>query len=264
MTFVLIYHDLALPSELETVGFPGPLAARYKLDPGTFEAHLRQIADAGVSVGLIEVDGVSGGSPAAPEPDAALTFDDGGASALVAASAIERFGWRGHFFITTGRIGTPGFLDAGGVRELVARGHAVGSHSHSHPTYMGRLSACAIAQEWRRSRQILGEMLGEPPLTASVPGGFLSRAVIQGAQRSGLRLLMTSEPEASRRRHGELALQGRYTIWSSTPAPVAAAYATGARGARARLWLEWKAKGVAKRVNPGAYQRLRRVRAMRR
>ena len=102
-TFALIYHDVVEEDRREEAGFPGPLAARYKLTPEHFERHLHAIGQTGRSVGL-----------AADAPDCAITFDDGGASALLAAEMLERHGWRGHFFITTGRIGTPGFLDADG------------------------------------------------------------------------------------------------------------------------------------------------------
>jgi peptidoglycan/xylan/chitin deacetylase (PgdA/CDA1 family) len=254
MTFSLIYHDVALPEERESVGFPGPLAARYKLDPSEFERHLKAIAATGKRVGLMT---------ATPAPTAVITFDDGGASALLAADMLERRGFKGHFFIATGRIGTPGFLDAAGVSELALRGHGVGSHSHTHPTYMGRLEREEILEEWNRSREALTELLGAPPAAASVPGGFLSRNVISAAAEAGFELLMTSEPVARLRRHDGLTVAGRYTIWSTTPAAIAAAYARGASLPRARLWLEWNAKKQAKRVSPKAYQSLRRLRASR-
>src|SRR4051794_14113736 len=178
MTVALIYHDVVTSARQDECGFPGPVAARYKLDPARFESHLDAIAATGVRVGLIE-DG----------PQAALTFDDGGASALHAAAALEARGWRGHFFITTGRIGSPGFLTAEQVLELAARGHIVGSHSHSHPTYMGKLTATELASEWPSSRDALSAILGSPPATAAVPGGFLSGDVIAQAARAGYRLL---------------------------------------------------------------------------
>jgi peptidoglycan/xylan/chitin deacetylase (PgdA/CDA1 family) len=252
MTFALIYHDIATAPERESVGFPGPLAARYKLEPADFERHLAAIAASGTSVGLMT---------ATPAPTAVITFDDGGASALLAAEMLERHGFKGHFFIATGRIGTPGFLDAASVAELARRGHGVGSHSHTHPTYMGRLDREVILEEWTRSRAVLAELLGAPPAAASVPGGFLSRNVISAAAQAGFELLMTSEPVARLRRHDGLTVAGRYTIWSTTPAATAAAYARGAALPRARLWLEWNAKKQAKRVSPKVYQSLRRVRA---
>ncbi len=249
-----MYHDIAPRDSRETVGFPGPLAARYKLEPRAFAAHLDAIGATGLRVGTLD----AGGSP----PQLALTFDDGGASALVAAAALEQRGWRGHFFITTARIGEPGFVSSADIVELVRRGHLVGGHSHTHPTYMGRLTRKELEPEWTRSRSILGEILGTPPRTASVPGGMLSRDVIATAAAAGYELLFTSEPTA-RVTEAELSVRGRYTIWDTTPASVAAAYARGERLACGRLWLEWNAKKLAKRVSPSAYQLLRRARARR-
>lgn len=255
MTYALIYHDIAPADQREEIGFPGPLAARYKLDPASFDDHLDAIALSGVDVGLVGPTGIG--------PQAAITFDDGGASALVAADALERRGWRGHFFVTTGRLGTPGFLDPEAAHELHRRGHAVGSHSHSHPTYMGKLTREEIRSEWERSREELAEVLGELPLTASVPGGFLAASVIETATEAGYRLLMTSEPTSRLRRSGQTVVLGRYTIWSTTSARQAAGYARGSRTARGRLWAEWTAKKVPKTVAPGFYQAMRRLRATR-
>jgi peptidoglycan/xylan/chitin deacetylase (PgdA/CDA1 family) len=190
-----------------------------------------------------------------------LTFDDGGASALRSAEALERRGWRGHYFITTGRVGSAGFLSADGVRELADRGHAVGAHSHTHPTYFGRLTREQQAEEWTRSRSELGHILGRPPVGASVPGGFFTPTVAATAAAAGFEWLMTSEPNASAApRHG-IPVIGRYTIWATTPAARAAAFARGARGPRARLWLEWNAKQRAKRLSPRAFEAARRLRA---
>lgn len=151
----LMYHDIAKPAEREAIGFPGPLAARYKLEPGAFEAHLDALAATGLAPAPLR----SGGDPA---PPATITFDDGGASAPAAAKALERRGWLGQFFITTSRIDTPGFASSEDLRELARRGHELGSHSHMHPTYMGRLTRAELDEEWTRSRELLGELLGAP------------------------------------------------------------------------------------------------------
>jgi peptidoglycan/xylan/chitin deacetylase (PgdA/CDA1 family) len=248
VTIALIYHDVAAADELERCGFPGAAAARYKLDPDRFEAHLDAIAATGVPVGLIQHGA-----------GAALTFDDGGASALRIAEAIERRGWRGHFFITTGRIGTPGFLTAEQVRELASRGHCVGSHSHSHPTYMGALGSDQLADEWGASRDVLHEILGNPPDIAAVPGGFLSADVIATAARAGYEILLTSQPSSRSARHHGMLVQGRFTIWSVTAPDRAAAYVRGDRRARLSLWLAWQAKMTPKRLSPRGYEALRQA-----
>jgi peptidoglycan/xylan/chitin deacetylase (PgdA/CDA1 family) len=246
MTIALTYHDIAAVAERDRYGFPGATAARYKLGPDQFEAHLEAIAGTGVPVGLLQ-DGAA----------AALTFDDGGASALRSAEALERRGWRGHYFITTGRIGTPGFLSAEEARELARRGHAVGSHSHSHPTYMGALDPERLAEEWRRSREVLGNILGYPPDSAAVPGGFVSAEVVAQAARAGYRVLLTSQPTTRPTRHQAILVHGRFTIWGTTKPERAAAYVRGDRIARFSLWAAWQAKTAPKRLSPGAYETLR-------
>jgi peptidoglycan/xylan/chitin deacetylase (PgdA/CDA1 family) len=248
----LIYHDIAPHAHRDDVGFPGPLAARYKLEPQDFEAHLDALAASGTRVGSGRADGA--------DAQVSLSFDDGGASALHAADALERRGWRGIFFITTSRLGTPGFLSAEGARDLARRGHTVGSHSHTHPTYMGKLGRAELEHEWAQSRAVLREILGSAPATAAVPGGYVSADVIRAAAAAGYEVLFTSEPTARVQRR-ELLVRGRYTIWATTPPSVAAAYARGERLACWRLWLEWNAKKLAKTVSPAAYQSLRGVRA---
>ena len=247
MTVALIYHDVVTAPRQDECGFPGPVAARYKLEPERFEAHLDAIAATRVTVGLIG-DG----------SQTALTFDDGGASALHAAEALERRGWRGHFFITTGQLGMPGFLSAAQVRDLADRGHRIGSHSVTHPTYMGELSGAELADEWRSSRAALSEILGAEPDSAAVPGGFLSPAVIDEAAKAGYGLLATSQPTVKPDTHKGMRVQGRFTIWSTTVPSRAAAYARGDRLALASLWLAWQAKSAPKRVSPKAYEALRR------
>lgn len=248
MTLALIYHDLAPPGQDDRYGFPGAGAARYKLTPMQFDAHLDAIAAARVTVGLVF-----------DRPDVVLTFDDGGASALLAAEALERRGWRGHYFITTGRIGTSGFLGIDEIRDLVGRGHSVGSHSHSHPTYMGALTRREIEREWKQSRLTLGEIIGDPPSTAAVPGGFVSRDVVGEAARAGYTLLMTSKPSGRPCFSGNMLIHGRYTIWRSTTTARVAAYARGDRAARLSLRLAWEAKNAPKRVSPRAYELARQA-----
>jgi peptidoglycan/xylan/chitin deacetylase (PgdA/CDA1 family) len=253
VTAVLLYHDVVPRAVRETTGFGGPLAARYKLEPTEFAAHLDAIAATGRHVGTFDVDGDA--------PPVALTFDDGGSSALGAADALEHHGWRGHFFVVTSLIGKPGFLGSAEISELHRRGHVIGSHSHSHPTYMARLSRSELEREWATSRQVLTELLGIAPSTASVPGGMTSSAVVAAAASAGYCVLMTSEPVTTHRDTAGLTLVGRFNIWNTTPSSRAADYAREATMARARLWIEWQAKSATKRVSPAIYQRFRRLRA---
>src|SRR5262245_12587099 len=98
MPLALLYHDVLESGSYDSSGFPGAGAARYKLSLGEFQAHLAAIAAVSAT--------------AAPPM---LTFDDGGSSSCRIATELERYGWLGHFFVTTDRIGSPGFLNAGQI-----------------------------------------------------------------------------------------------------------------------------------------------------
>jgi peptidoglycan/xylan/chitin deacetylase (PgdA/CDA1 family) len=249
-TFALVYHDIAARAERDAVGFPGPVAGVYKLEPERFTAHLDAIAANGVQPDL--------GDPFA---GATLTFDDGGASVPAIADELERHGWRGAFFVVTGRLGTPGFIDGLTVRELAGRGHEIGSHSHTHPSYMSRLSAQELAFEWATSRELLGELLGRPPRSAAVPGGSVSGDVIAQVAAAGYEILYTSTPSSRPVHRGQLTVVGRNTIWANDPPELAAALIGGKALPRARRWLSWQLKAAAKRVSASSYEAVRARRA---
>jgi hypothetical protein len=122
---------------------------------------------------------------------------------------------------------------------------------------MGTLSRAELASEWQRSRASLAELLGAAPTIAAVPGGFVSRVVIEEAARAGYSDLMTSHPSSGARSLDGIRVHGRYTIWASTTAERASAYARGARLARATLWVSWQAKSAPKRLSPKVYELVR-------
>lgn len=181
------YHEVT--DHPEESGFQRPRAVLYKHPVRTFKAHLDAIAAAGTPPELVhEIDFGGAGD------HLVLTFDDGGRSASRISDELVRRGWRGHFLVVTGLSGQPTFLDRAGVLALRRAGHVVGSHSHSHPEVFRRLSMSAMLEQWRTSCDRLAQWLGEGCAVASVPGGEISDAVLESAQRSGIEYLFTSEP----------------------------------------------------------------------
>ena len=245
----IMYHDV-VDGVASSSGFVGGGAEIYKLDREEFEHHLdsiRRPADV-----VEQADG--------PRVPLFLTFDDGGVSAHThIAPMLEQRGWRGHFFVTTDRIGTPGFLAAAQIRELTERGHVVGSHSCSHPP---RISACTPVQlrhEWVDSVAVLQSIIGRQVHVASVPGGFYSGAVGQAAAAAGIRVLFTSEPTTRVQRVGECLLLGRYGIWRGMPPSTSGAIAAGAIAPRLRQAAWWSVKKAAKALPGDPYAKLRGV-----
>lgn len=244
----LMYHDVVEAANPDASGFAGAAAAHYKLAPAAFAGHLDALAATGLRFGTL---------PRGQGDAALITFDDGGASAAKVAELLAARGMRGHFFITTARIGSAGFVTAAQLRAMHTAGHVIGSHSHTHPAEISRLDDAQLADEWRLSTALLADILGEPVTVASVPGGFLSARVVRAAAAAGIADLFTSEPVARIWRQGGCRLYGRYALWHATPAAVAAQLALGVGGARSRQWLAWNLKKPAKRLARPVYRWLR-------
>jgi peptidoglycan/xylan/chitin deacetylase (PgdA/CDA1 family) len=189
----LLFHDAVPEGRWDESGFVGADADLYKLECAAFHRHLEAIRRK-----------LKGQFATAPQllagtltndPCFLLSFDDGGVSAAThIADMLEEFGWRGHFLITAGRVGTAGFLDAAQIRDLHGRGHVIGSHSYSHPLLMAHCSTDQLYEEWHRSALVLSDILGAPITVASVPGGHYSHAVAVAAASAGMKLLFNSEP----------------------------------------------------------------------
>lgn len=248
-----MYHDVVPEGRPEASGFPSPGAAIYKLTIPEFRAHLKAIREA------IEARPVAlvGQAYAHPCP-LFFTFDDGGESFLhPIADLLEEHGWRGHFFISTDFIGTPGFLDAAQLCELYRRGHVIGSHSCSHPMRMAACSETQLRREWTGSVQMLSSILGAPVAIASVPGGYYSLQVAQTAAAAGIRTLFNSEPSTRLYEVDGCTVMGRYAVQTGMPAGRCAALASGRLFPAFQQSLLWNAKKLAKSVGGKAYLRFR-------
>jgi peptidoglycan/xylan/chitin deacetylase (PgdA/CDA1 family) len=248
----LMYHDVVEHGRFDASGFPGAGPARYKLGWSAFVDQLDRIGE------------LTGQPPATAEDILAgraagrwaITVDDGGESSLRMGQELSRRGWSGMFFVTTGRIGEPAFLAPEAIRELRSMGHELGSHSRSHPP---RLSACSPAQildEWRSSAADLADLLGSPVTTASVPGGYHSRRVVEAAEIAGIRILCTSEPVRTVRRADGCLVLGRFAVHRGVPPQTVAAASRDATP-----WLRqragWTARKAAKAVGGEAYIKAR-------
>ena len=253
----LLYHDAVVDGDLEASGFNDAGAELYKLDLDELKAHFNAIASARTEPPVLVTDILEGTNQ--DSRPWLLTFDDGGVSAALHISdLLDEFGWKAHFLVTAGRIGTSGFVDRGQVRELAARGHLIGSHSWSHPDIMSDMSRQELMEEWGRSAESLAEITGEATVVASIPRGNFSQTVAETAFESGIRALFTSEPQKTVHRVSGSLILGRYTLLRGDPSAVAAGLVSAkATGSQARQYLWWNAKKAVKRAGGGAYLTLR-------
>ena len=129
-----------------------------------------------------------------PEKAVVLTFDDGHVSNYnLALSILQQYGFKAHFFITTGWIGTPYYLSLMQIKALHYAGMEIGSHGVTH-RFLTNLTATAAEQELLDSMKCLASILEQPVTSFSAPGGRLSRVVADIARKNSYQIICNSEP----------------------------------------------------------------------
>ena len=196
---VLMYHCIYQYS-LKESGFQNESAFMYKVQLETFEKEVKSVSEFLIQHNL-------------PKDEIKFSFDDGGVSFLtLAAPVLEKYGFRGIFFISTQYIGKQGFLTESQVKELAKREHLIASHSHTHPGNMSLLKYSDIEKEWTDSCNILGNIVGSQITCASIPNGDSSKYVVRAAKEAGIDVLYTSEPTMKERYSDGVKLIGRYVV----------------------------------------------------
>ncbi|MBM1222508.1 polysaccharide deacetylase family protein [Ponticoccus sp. SC2-23] len=139
-----------------------------------------------------------------------LTFDDGNDSDLeLAAPILSRFRKKAHFFVLANRIDAPGSLSTQALRELVARGHEIGSHGAGHVDW----SACSLEslqnEVGPETRDRISASAGVPVRAAAIPFGRYNRRVLKALRLAGYQLVYSSDGGAWR--------PGQYPIPRTSP-----------------------------------------------
>jgi peptidoglycan/xylan/chitin deacetylase (PgdA/CDA1 family) len=250
----LSYHDVVENGRFDASGRVGPGPARYKLDLRDFERHIGVIAQARGDRTVLATDLLRNGKLTCPF---LVTFDDGGSSATRIADVLERHGWRGHFFIIAGSIGTPSFTNEAQLRDLHSRGHVIGSHTWSHPLRLSCLEWPDLVEEWSASVKRLSDIVGARVCVASVPGGYYSPRVARAATQVGIQVLFNSEPTMKCRSIEGCLILGRFTLRRGMSAEFAMRIASGERSACWPEAIRWNVKKLPKTLGGGYYLKLR-------
>jgi peptidoglycan/xylan/chitin deacetylase (PgdA/CDA1 family) len=174
--------------------------------------------------------------------DVRLSFDDGNASDVeVALPALVERGMTADFFVVAGRLGTPGNLDAAGVRALLAAGMRIGTHGMDHRSWRG-LDDDELAVELVEARHAIAEAAGSAVVAAALPLGQYDRTVLAALRKHDYQVVYSSD---ARRARAGAWFQPRYSVRAGdTPRTVQDTVLAPPR-AHERLW--GHLAGIAKR-----------------
>jgi peptidoglycan/xylan/chitin deacetylase (PgdA/CDA1 family) len=193
---VLTYHKLG----------PRPRRVRLKglyLSQTLFLRQLRELRAAGFATNDL-ADVATGADNAAGR--LALTFDDGFANVVRhGLTPLAETGFRAIEFLVAGRLGQMNdweqaegeaperLMDVAQVREWLAAGHVIGSHTCTHP-FLTRLAPARAREEIGASRKQLEDLFGQPVRHFCYPYGDWNPAVRDLVAEAGYATACTTGP----------------------------------------------------------------------
>jgi len=96
---------------------------------------------------------------------------------------LDRTGARATFFVIGRDLAHRDHRSV--LREVAARGHEVGNHSHTHPYNFRQLSRAAKVAEIARCEDAIADTLGERPLGFRTPSGDVNREIHEILEERG-------------------------------------------------------------------------------
>lgn len=159
----------------------------YTIDTALFIAQIKMLHDSGynsISPGQL-YNYLHHGAGLPPNP-ILITFDDGREEHFsIAATVLERYNFKGVFFIMTVTIGKPGYLSAKQIRDLSDRGHVIGSHTWNHPD-VRKLSGTDWDIQLVKPIQLLTQITDKPVKYFAYPYGLWNEPAITVLKEKGI------------------------------------------------------------------------------
>ncbi|MEM9865557.1 MAG: polysaccharide deacetylase family protein [Myxococcota bacterium] len=123
-----------------------------------------------------------------------FTFDDGPSRNTTPRllEELDRLGIKATFFITTGRMATPGQRareERAILANIAERGHRIGNHTITH-RQLPLLTPAEVLEEVRGAGDLIEEVTGLRPTMMRPPGGSRSARIDAALQSLGLSQLM--------------------------------------------------------------------------
>jgi peptidoglycan/xylan/chitin deacetylase (PgdA/CDA1 family) len=192
---ILCYHHIRYPK-------PGKKLDDYSVTPEGFKEQLKALNDSGYKTVTPDqlYDYLTKGAPI-PEKPVMLTYDDTDDEQFTIAKAeMDKYGFKGVYFIMTISIGRPRYMTKEQIRQLADEGHTIASHTWRHdrvdrylttPHFDKGLNK-QVDNDWDmqliETRKKLQEITGKPIEYFAYPFGIWSEAGIPEIAKRGYKL----------------------------------------------------------------------------
>ncbi|HEY0730801.1 MAG TPA: polysaccharide deacetylase family protein [Chitinophagaceae bacterium] len=164
---ILCYHRIKDMKPGEPNRMPG-----YLISSNNFSAQVKMLADSGYhSITPDEYLNYLYYGASLPEKPIMFTFDDTREEHYtIAAKELEKYGFKGVFFMMTISISRPNYMTTEQIKDLDNRGHVVASHTWDH-TNVKKLEGEAYDDQFKKSKERLEGIIGKPVAFLAYPFG---------------------------------------------------------------------------------------------
>lgn len=166
-------------------------AKDYIIPVETFKAQMKMLADSGYNSVLPEqlYNYLAYGDPL-PEKPVMITFDDTDYDQYeVGAKVLDKYGYKGVYFIMTVSIGKKGkvhYMSKEDIKDLADRGNTIGSHTYDHQNFKKYTGDDWVTQIEKPTVK-LEEITGQKILDFAYPFGLWNSEGIPELKKRGFR-----------------------------------------------------------------------------
>lgn len=174
---ILLYHRIDVSNT----------QSQYYVPPDKFEEQMKLLHDWGYTTITTEllVQAIREGANL-PQRPIILTFDDGHLNNYTIAYPImKKYGFTGALYIVGEYIGSPNYMNADQIKEMVHNGWEVGNHSMNHFDLTLLDTQQQQQYEIVASREVLEDQLDVPIQTFAYPFGIYDQTVINLTYSTG-------------------------------------------------------------------------------
>lgn len=179
---ILCYHQIRdwKPTDSKT-------ARAYIVPPAAFHEQMKMLADSGYHTILPDqlYAYLNEGAPLPAKP-VMLTFDDTDLDQYtVAKPEMDKYGFKGVFFVMTVSIGRPRYMTKEQIKDLADKGHCIGSHTWDHHNVKKYQGQDWVTQIEKPTKQ-LESITGKPIKYFAYPFGLWNHEAIPELKKRGM------------------------------------------------------------------------------
>ena len=154
----------------------------------TFDDQIKSLHDSGYHTILPDdlYNYLTKGSPLPSNP-IMISFDDSHEEHFsIAAREMERYGFRGVFFVMTVAIDKPHYLSRQEIYALAKSGHTIACHTYDHPL-LTRLPDNEWGKEVEKPKELLEQITGKPVDYFAYPYGAWDERAVDELKKRGIK-----------------------------------------------------------------------------